>query len=63
MQDIASHFAAAIELVTAVANTGSESREASRTAECVDCCPYCRIRMVRLGTCFSCPICGYGSCE
>ncbi|HHI03183.1 MAG: hypothetical protein DRP51_08505 [Candidatus Zixiibacteriota bacterium] len=26
------------------------------------CCPDCRIRMVRLGNCFSCPLCGYGGC-
>lgn len=26
-------------------------------------CPDCGVRMIRLGTCFSCPICGFGSCE
>jgi hypothetical protein len=25
-------------------------------------CPECSGGMVRLGTCFSCPVCGYGSC-
>jgi hypothetical protein len=25
-------------------------------------CPECRMVMVRLGGCFSCPACGYGSC-
>jgi hypothetical protein len=25
-------------------------------------CPECNGAMIRLGTCFSCPVCGYGSC-
>ena len=25
-------------------------------------CPHCRIMMIRLGLCFSCPRCGYGGC-
>jgi hypothetical protein len=25
-------------------------------------CPHCHVRMVRLGVCFSCPLCGFGSC-
>jgi hypothetical protein len=25
-------------------------------------CPECRMKMIRLGVCFSCPECGYGSC-
>ena len=25
-------------------------------------CPECSGAMVRLGSCFSCPVCGYGSC-
>ncbi|MFH2036044.1 MAG: hypothetical protein ABIJ45_06540 [Candidatus Zixiibacteriota bacterium] len=25
-------------------------------------CPECGIEMIRLGTCFSCPVCGLGSC-
>lgn len=25
-------------------------------------CPDCRIKMIRLGGCFSCPLCGLGSC-
>ncbi len=25
-------------------------------------CPHCLIMMIRLGTCFSCPRCGYGGC-
>ncbi len=26
-------------------------------------CPDCRVRLVRLGNCFSCPLCGYGGCS
>lgn len=26
-------------------------------------CPECSGAMIRLGTCFSCPVCGYGSCS
>jgi hypothetical protein len=26
------------------------------------CCPDCGAAMVRLGNCFTCPICGYGGC-
>lgn len=26
-------------------------------------CPDCRVEMVRLGACFSCPVCGIGSCD
>ncbi len=26
-------------------------------------CPECGIAMIRLGSCFSCPVCGYGGCE
>lgn len=26
-------------------------------------CPDCGIALVRFGTCFSCPLCGLGSCE
>ena len=26
-------------------------------------CPDCQVRLVRLGTCFSCPLCGYGGCS
>jgi tRNA(Ile2) C34 agmatinyltransferase TiaS len=25
-------------------------------------CPDCRTSMIRLGICFSCPLCGFGSC-
>jgi len=25
-------------------------------------CPDCRVSMIRLGICFSCPLCGFGSC-
>ncbi len=25
-------------------------------------CPECSGAMIRLGVCFSCPVCGYGSC-
>jgi len=25
-------------------------------------CPHCQIMMIRLGSCFSCPRCGYGGC-
>lgn len=25
-------------------------------------CPDCGVQMVRLGSCFSCPSCGYGGC-
>ena len=25
-------------------------------------CPDCRIPLVRLGSCFSCPLCGFGGC-
>ncbi len=25
-------------------------------------CPDCRVKMIRLGGCFSCPLCGLGSC-
>jgi len=31
-------------------------------AETNDVCPDCRVRLIRLGACFSCPACGYGSC-
>jgi len=27
-----------------------------------DICPDCQVKLVRLGACFSCPLCGYGSC-
>ncbi len=28
-----------------------------------DCyCPDCQIKLIRLGNCFSCPLCGYGGC-
>jgi len=26
-------------------------------------CPDCGAGMVRLGSCFSCPLCGFGGCE
>jgi hypothetical protein len=26
-------------------------------------CPDCGVQMVRLGSCFSCPACGYGGCS
>lgn len=26
-------------------------------------CPECGVLLVRFGTCFSCPLCGLGSCE
>ena len=26
-------------------------------------CPDCLVRLVRLGNCFSCPLCGYGGCS
>jgi len=25
-------------------------------------CPDCHIALIRLGSCFSCPICGFGGC-
>jgi hypothetical protein len=28
-----------------------------------DVCPECLTALVRLGACFSCPICGYGGCN
>ena len=26
------------------------------------CCPDCQIKLVCLGSCFLCPLCGYGGC-
>jgi hypothetical protein len=26
-------------------------------------CPHCRVALIRLGSCFSCPICGFGGCD
>ena len=26
-------------------------------------CPHCRVALVRLGSCFSCPLCGFGGCD
>lgn len=25
-------------------------------------CPDCGIRLIRLGSCFTCPVCGWGGC-
>ena len=26
-------------------------------------CPDCGIKMIRLGSCFTCPLCGHGGCS
>jgi len=31
-------------------------------AQNINSCPDCGVKLVRLGSCFSCPRCGYGSC-
>ncbi|UCD17671.1 MAG: hypothetical protein JSV44_01860 [Candidatus Zixiibacteriota bacterium] len=34
-----------------------------RASSCHSICPHCGAVLIRLGSCFSCPLCGYGSCD
>ena len=51
----------ASETISPVILPGAESR-AGAVALAVSC-PECGVTLVRYGTCFSCPLCGLGSCE
>ena len=42
-------------------NQVSEKSTPSMSQE-INNCPDCRIKLIRLGNCFSCPLCGYGGC-
>ncbi|MEP0827786.1 MAG: hypothetical protein HRF51_04625 [bacterium] len=43
--------------------TALVSNERSAPSVAALYCPDCGIALVRFGTCFSCPLCGLGSCE
>jgi len=52
------------ELLTIIPNeTGNKYLCPAEAAVKSGYCPECGIKMVRLGYCFSCPQCGFGSCE
>jgi len=48
-----------IEPISKETEKGSSPAQA---AGCCHICPDCRVRLVRLGNCFSCPLCGFGGC-
>jgi len=52
-------------VVTPTANTNNHRQDSTPSRlhpETGTSCPDCHVRLIRLGACFSCPVCGYGGC-
>ena len=62
-EETSNHTAACKQSSTpAIAQRQKEKRATAREKQAV-ACPDCGVGLVRLGHCFTCPVCGYGGCS
>ncbi|MCP4706391.1 MAG: hypothetical protein GY865_17470 [candidate division Zixibacteria bacterium] len=47
---------------TAVSSNQISKKSDMSISQKSNSCPDCQIKLIRLGSCFSCPLCGYGGC-
>jgi len=56
------HLISKIEIAPVIDEQQYGGEESSCDSHHPGVCPDCGIQMVRLGSCFTCPLCGFGGC-